>query len=161
MISSSPGGYSVTAISVERTRSTNALPLGPDERHSHAHRRAGKRPRGRAQRAVPSARRRAPDDRHAEDGGCDLLRSTIRRILYSGSGESRRPTAQVSAGNVGMVPRAGEFLSGVEPPATLPWLAEADIDFYVGEFARTGFRGGLNWYRNIDRNWELLAPWAG
>ena len=29
------------------------------------------------------------------------------------------------------------------------------------EFARTGFRGGLNWYRNIDRNWELLAPFAG
>ena len=25
----------------------------------------------------------------------------------------------------------------------------------------TGFRGGLNWYRNIDRNWELLAPYAG
>ena len=22
-------------------------------------------------------------------------------------------------------------------------------------------RGGLNWYRNIDRNWELLAPFAG
>jgi pimeloyl-ACP methyl ester carboxylesterase len=29
------------------------------------------------------------------------------------------------------------------------------------DFARTGFRGGLNYYRNIDRNWELLAPWAG
>jgi pimeloyl-ACP methyl ester carboxylesterase len=41
------------------------------------------------------------------------------------------------------------------------WLTEADVDFYVGEFARTGFRGPLNWYRNIDRNWELLAPMAG
>ena len=29
------------------------------------------------------------------------------------------------------------------------------------EFARAGFRGGLNYYRNIDRNWELLAPFAG
>ena len=28
------------------------------------------------------------------------------------------------------------------------------------EFQRSGFRGGLNWYRNIDRNWELLAPWT-
>ena len=47
-------------------------------------------------------------------------------------------------------------------PAVLPaWLGEADVDFYAGEFARTGFRGGLNWYRNIDRNWELLAPFAG
>jgi pimeloyl-ACP methyl ester carboxylesterase len=38
---------------------------------------------------------------------------------------------------------------------------DADIDFFAGEFARTGFRGGLDWYRNIDRNWELLAPFAG
>ena len=88
-------------------------------------------------------------------------RSTIRRVLYFGSGDSPRPTVPVGAGNVGMVPRCGKFLSGVEPPATLPWLTEADIDVYAGEFTRTGFRGGLNWYRNIDRNWELLAPWAG
>ena len=61
-----------------------------------------------------------------------------------------------------MVPRTGGFLAGREPPATLPsWLSEADIDFYAGEFKRSGFRGGLNWYRNIDRNWELLAAWSG
>jgi len=60
-----------------------------------------------------------------------------------------------------MVPRGGTFLSGVEVPATLLWLTDADIDVYAGEFTPTGFRGGLNWYRNIDRNWELLAPWAG
>ena len=41
------------------------------------------------------------------------------------------------------------------------WIAQNDIDFYSNEFKRSGFRGGLNWYRNIDRNWELLAPWAG
>jgi pimeloyl-ACP methyl ester carboxylesterase len=35
------------------------------------------------------------------------------------------------------------------------------VDFYTAEFTRAGFRGGLNWYRNIDRNWELLAPFAG
>ena len=47
-------------------------------------------------------------------------------------------------------------------PSSLPnWITEADIDFYVAEFQRSGFRGGLNWYRNIDRNWELLAPWTG
>ena len=60
-----------------------------------------------------------------------------------------------------MVPRHGGLLARwrATQPATLPaWLTEADVDFYAGEFARTGFRGGLNWYRNIDRNWELLAP---
>jgi pimeloyl-ACP methyl ester carboxylesterase len=35
------------------------------------------------------------------------------------------------------------------------------VDFYAGEFTRASFRGGLNWYRNIDRNWELMAPYAG
>ena len=58
--------------------------------------------------------------------------------------------------------RMGGFLTRTIDPQTLPpWLTEADIDFFAGEFARTGFRGGLNWYRNIDRNWELLAPFAG
>ena len=47
-------------------------------------------------------------------------------------------------------------------PTSLPhWLTEGDADFYIGEFERTGFQGALNWYRNIDRNWELLAPMAG
>jgi pimeloyl-ACP methyl ester carboxylesterase len=61
-----------------------------------------------------------------------------------------------------MVPRRGGLLSRTVEPSALPaWLTEADIAFYAGEFGRTGFRGGLNWYRNIDRNWELLAPYAG
>jgi pimeloyl-ACP methyl ester carboxylesterase len=43
-------------------------------------------------------------------------------------------------------------------PRTLPpWLSEADLAFFTGEFKRTGFRGGLNWYRNIDRAWELTG----
>jgi pimeloyl-ACP methyl ester carboxylesterase len=66
------------------------------------------------------------------------------------------------SGTVGMVPRGGGFIARREAPPTLPaWLTELDVDVYAREFARTGFRGGLNWYRNIDRNWELLAPWAG
>ena len=61
-----------------------------------------------------------------------------------------------------MVPRTGGFLTRTIDPSTLPpWLTEADIDVFAREFAHTGFRGGLNWYRNIDRNWELLAPFAG
>jgi len=47
------------------------------------------------------------------------------------------------------------------PPPLPAWLTEADVDYYTSEFTRTGFRGGLNWYRNIDRNWELLAPFEG
>jgi len=35
-----------------------------------------------------------------------------------------------------------------------------DLDFYAAEFIRSGFRGPLNYYRNTDRNWELMAPFA-
>src|SRR5579863_878417 len=88
-------------------------------------------------------------------------RESIRRLLYSVSGDAPRGTATGDAGT-GMVPRTGGFLTrSVAPLALPPWLTEADVDFYAGEFRRTGFRGGLNWYRNIDRNWELLAPFAG
>jgi len=34
------------------------------------------------------------------------------------------------------------------------------VDRFASEFERTGFTGGINYYRNMDRNWELAAPWA-
>ena len=40
------------------------------------------------------------------------------------------------------------------------WLSEQELAVYVEAFERTGFTGGLNWYRNIDRNWELSADVA-
>ena len=91
------------------------------------------------------------------------VRRYIRGILYSNSGDNTR---RVSRDEVGMVPRKGGLIarmaSHLANPAILPpWLTEADVDFFAAEFARTGFRGGLNYYRNIDRNWELLAPFAG
>ena len=42
-----------------------------------------------------------------------------------------------------------------EPSATGDWLSESDLDFYTSEFARSGFRGPLNYYRNMDLSWEL------
>ena len=47
-------------------------------------------------------------------------------------------------------------------PDELPaWLSEADLDVYVDEITRSGFRGGLNGYRNIDGIPVALAPWCG
>jgi len=91
------------------------------------------------------------------------VRLSIRSLLYSASGDAPRPPDAGKPGyEVGMVPRQGGFLSRMMNPVSLPpWLTDADVDFYVQEFIRTGFRGGLNWYRNIDRSWELLAPFAG
>jgi pimeloyl-ACP methyl ester carboxylesterase len=86
---------------------------------------------------------------------------SMRSLLVGASGDAPRAEA---AGRVppGMVRRGGGFLDALEAPKALPgWLTEADVDFYTAEFKRAGFRGGLNWYRNIDRNWELLAPYKG
>ncbi|MFJ4282813.1 alpha/beta fold hydrolase [Streptomyces massasporeus] len=48
------------------------------------------------------------------------------------------------------------------PAGPLPaWLSEEDLDVYAGEFERTGLTGALNRYRNMDRDWEDLAPYRG
>ncbi|PWT86205.1 MAG: epoxide hydrolase [Proteobacteria bacterium] len=87
------------------------------------------------------------------------IRRTLRSAFYSLSGD-RPPSAGGGAfADAGMVPRKGAALAD---PASLPaWLTESDIDVYVAEFTRSGFRGPLAWYRNVDRSWELLAPFAG
>ena len=54
------------------------------------------------------------------------------------------------------------FLCNPAPDRPLPnWLSETDLAHFTDTYGKTGFRGGLNWYRNIDRNWELTAPWHG
>jgi pimeloyl-ACP methyl ester carboxylesterase len=45
-------------------------------------------------------------------------------------------------------------------PDALPgWLSEADLATFVDQFTASGFTGPINWYRNLDRNWELTAAW--
>jgi pimeloyl-ACP methyl ester carboxylesterase len=74
---------------------------------------------------------------------------TMRAFLY-GQGLSM---ARVSPGQ--------GILSESTIPKELPsWLLDDDVRYYVEIYRRTGFRGGLNWYRNIDRNWEISAAWG-
>jgi pimeloyl-ACP methyl ester carboxylesterase len=48
------------------------------------------------------------------------------------------------------------FVDRMPEPKELPaWLTQEELDHYTAEFTRTGFTGGINWYRNFDRNWEL------
>jgi pimeloyl-ACP methyl ester carboxylesterase len=50
------------------------------------------------------------------------------------------------------------FVDRLPEPDGLPdWISAAEFDHYAAEFARTGFTGALNWYRNLDRDWELTA----
>jgi pimeloyl-ACP methyl ester carboxylesterase len=93
-------------------------------------------------------------------------RLTLRANLFGGSGEGVTAIRAMNAASgkppsVGMVPRSGGMLpSGVQVP--LPsWLSEADLEVYAAQFARCRFRGPLNYYRNVDRNWELMAAFEG
>jgi pimeloyl-ACP methyl ester carboxylesterase len=38
-----------------------------------------------------------------------------------------------------------------------PFLTDEEMAVFVASFTRTGFTGGINWYRNITRNWEISA----
>lgn len=86
------------------------------------------------------------------------VRASLRRFLYALSGEAPAGGAWQP---VAAEARRG-LLDGLpEPPGLPAWVTEADLDVYARALERTGFRGGLNWYRNIDRNWELTAAWHG
>jgi len=84
------------------------------------------------------------------------VRTNILSMLYSASGDP--PPAK----RWRFLYNKSEKLTNRSLPDQLPtWLTEQDIDFFTSEFQRTGFQGGLNWYRNIDRNWELTHFLSG
>ena len=51
---------------------------------------------------------------------------------------------------------AGGFIGRLGTPKELPgWITQEELDYYISEFTRSGFRGGVNYYRNFDANWKL------
>lgn len=89
----------------------------------------------------------------AEAGMETDVRRTMRTTLYSLSGNPP-PEKRWRF----MLDKSEKALAPSSLPEALPsWLTEKDVDYFTSEFKRTGFRGGLNWYRNIDRNWELTS----
>ncbi len=99
---------------------------------------------------------------HQEPGGVaeaeyDSNPRAILSRLYSFTGVPLNPPVHTDPkrGDTGWLPRLGE-------PQQLPdWLTQEDLDYFVSEFEEAGFRGGVNYYRNIDRNWELTENLDG
>ncbi|XP_074592446.1 epoxide hydrolase 2-like [Curcuma longa] len=61
-----------------------------------------------------------------------------------------------------MVPKEKGFEGSLETPISLPsWLTEEDVNYFASKFEKSGFTGGLNYYRCFDLSWELTAPWIG
>jgi pimeloyl-ACP methyl ester carboxylesterase len=83
--------------------------------------------------------------------------SALRRGYYTLSGD-----VPAACDWSPLLPLGSGFLDRMINPDRLPpWLTEDHLALAAAEFERTGFRGGLNWYRNIDLNWSLLAAFEG
>ncbi|KAJ4849295.1 hypothetical protein Tsubulata_021567 [Turnera subulata] len=73
----------------------------------------------------------------------------IRRFLTS-----RNP-------NPPRIPKEIGYRNLADNPDLPSWLSPEDINYYASKFDQTGFTGAVNYYRCMDRTWELTAPWTG
>ncbi|MEV6113800.1 alpha/beta hydrolase [Streptomyces sp. NPDC052109] len=84
-------------------------------------------------------------------------RTTLRKFLFWGSGDA----PHAGDGTQPLVDPDRGWLADMADPDVLPeWFTEDDLDALTESFSG-GFTGALNWYRNLDRNWELTAAWHG
>jgi pimeloyl-ACP methyl ester carboxylesterase len=127
------GLLSVPYLSRQKLRPSVRFDIATQEKHFYQH---YFQPRGHVERELEE----------------DVARS-ISGILYMASGEARAASAESSFVYFKKGTRLIDNL--VLPDRLPPWLSQADLDHFVAQFERSGFRGPINWYRNFDRNWEL------
>ena len=84
------------------------------------------------------------------------VRTSLRKIYYSSSGEAQKAGAKIEN------PTGPGLLDRLIDPNPFPvWLTEADLDYFASQFRNSGFRGPLNRYRNSERDFEQLAAFDG
>jgi len=73
------------------------------------------------------------------------LRTSLRKIYYYASGEG------LKTGPRPKKPADAKYLDGLSDPDPFPdWLTATDLDYYIGQFTQSGFRGPLNRYRTAE-----------
>lgn len=85
-------------------------------------------------------------------------------VRFQAPGEAEKLlSADVRATMGAVVAETSSFdWPAVTSDGTLPaWITEEELAVYVRAFERTGFTGGLNYYRAMDRSWELTADLDG
>lgn len=83
-------------------------------------------------------------------------RGILSRLYLSPDSPREKPEVtdpKRSAG--GWIPRLGA------PKESPDWFTDEDLDYYVEQFTDAGFRGGINFYRNFDRNWKITPQLDG
>lgn len=84
------------------------------------------------------------------------VEASLRRVYFTGSGNNRD-----RAKGFTRIGPDGFLANTVDPPDLPDWLPADHLAFMAERFRLSGFRGGLNWYRNLERNARLMAPWRG
>jgi pimeloyl-ACP methyl ester carboxylesterase len=88
--------------------------------------------------------------------------TALRKIYFAASGDAGRRDLPETPNPFGMLPRHTSLPDALpEPPGPLSWLPAADLDVFIEAFKKSGFHGGLNYYRNMDRNWADEAAFEG
>lgn len=83
------------------------------------------------------------------------INTTLSKIFYAWSADA--PLDKITRIKL----KDANLLDDMPKPDKLPnWLSQNELDYYVARFERSGFRGPLNWYRNLDRNWALTPQLA-
>ena len=96
------------------------------------------------------------------------LRGWIRDVVHSFSGDAPFPpgldlgkvdVVQLIRSSGACIPHGARMRDRFAKPERQPdWFTERDLDFFATEFERTGFLGGLCYYRAMEESWEELAP---
>ena len=102
------------------------------------------------------------------------IRGWLRDVMYSLSADAPLPPEMAGADLTKLplealpgfiqaamcVPNGGRFGDLTQHPEKLPaWLDESDLDVLAGELEYSGITGGLNYYRNIEVDWEILESY--
>ena len=86
----------------------------------------------------------------------------LKRIYLNGASSSLRALERRPPTITDPSRAAGGWLARNAESLGFPaWLPEAEFDDYVAQFRHSGFRGGVNLYRNVDANWRIMARFAG
>lgn len=83
------------------------------------------------------------------------VEDALAKIFFSNSGDATQEVRQA------MRERVHGYLEGLPRPDPFPaWLTSEDLAAYTAAFTKSGFAGGINRYRNMDRDWHELEHLA-
>jgi pimeloyl-ACP methyl ester carboxylesterase len=84
------------------------------------------------------------------------LAADVRRVFTQLMRRATEPVDRIATGVLNLV----EIVALEDLPGE-PFLTEEELAVYVDNFERTGFTSAINWYRNLDHNWETTPQLAG